>query len=196
MADEKLYDFRLVGGTALSLQLGYRKSVDIDLFSDKPFNIFQLFEHLHVHHSYVQNNFSEQGTKGYIGFIQCDFFNHNHVWIDKKPVIIEGIRMASFREIAAMKIFAIIESNGTRLKDFVDIAFLSEKISVEQMLQAFMEKYKGFTDTLVLKSLFYYDNIDHQKPVKYIERNLTWKQIETRLDLMQKNPVEVFSSLL
>lgn len=28
--------FRLVGGTALSLQLGHRFSVDIDLFSDAP----------------------------------------------------------------------------------------------------------------------------------------------------------------
>ncbi|WP_428985335.1 nucleotidyl transferase AbiEii/AbiGii toxin family protein [Sphingobacterium oryzagri] len=28
--------FRLVGGTALSLQLGHRLSVDIDLFSDAP----------------------------------------------------------------------------------------------------------------------------------------------------------------
>ena len=29
--------FRLVGGTALSLQLGHRLSVDIDLFSDTPY---------------------------------------------------------------------------------------------------------------------------------------------------------------
>lgn len=29
--------FRLVGGTALSLQLGHRTSVDIDLFSDAPY---------------------------------------------------------------------------------------------------------------------------------------------------------------
>ncbi len=29
--------FRLVGGTALSLQLGHRLSIDIDLFSDGPY---------------------------------------------------------------------------------------------------------------------------------------------------------------
>src|ERR1700743_2978191 len=34
----ELKDFRLVGGTALSLLLGHRKSIDLDLFTDKPFD--------------------------------------------------------------------------------------------------------------------------------------------------------------
>ena len=29
--------FRLVGGTALSLQVGHRESIDLDLFSDAPY---------------------------------------------------------------------------------------------------------------------------------------------------------------
>lgn len=37
MQDELFSPFRLVGGTALSLQLGHRMSVDIDLFSDLPY---------------------------------------------------------------------------------------------------------------------------------------------------------------
>jgi len=37
MAEEILDPFRLVGGTALSLQLGHRESVDIDLFTDTPY---------------------------------------------------------------------------------------------------------------------------------------------------------------
>jgi hypothetical protein len=32
MADENLADFYLVGGTVLSLKLGHRISIDIDLF--------------------------------------------------------------------------------------------------------------------------------------------------------------------
>ena len=34
MNAEELKNFRLVGGTSLSLQLGHRQSVDIDLFTD------------------------------------------------------------------------------------------------------------------------------------------------------------------
>jgi hypothetical protein len=38
MTMELLLPFRLVGGTALSLQLGHRMSVDIDLFTDCDYN--------------------------------------------------------------------------------------------------------------------------------------------------------------
>ena len=34
MAAKEFENFRLVGGTSLSLQIGHRESIDIDLFSD------------------------------------------------------------------------------------------------------------------------------------------------------------------
>ena len=34
MAAKEFETFRLVGGTSLSLQIGHRESIDIDLFSD------------------------------------------------------------------------------------------------------------------------------------------------------------------
>ena len=42
MADEDLKEFNLVGGTALSLMVGHRISVDIDLFTDNPFDAERL----------------------------------------------------------------------------------------------------------------------------------------------------------
>jgi hypothetical protein len=45
MADEHLKPFRLVGGTALSLQCGHRISIDIDLFTDSAYNTIN-FEHI------------------------------------------------------------------------------------------------------------------------------------------------------
>ena len=41
---KELSAFNLVGGTALSLQLGHRKSDDIDLFSEKDFEKRPLIE--------------------------------------------------------------------------------------------------------------------------------------------------------
>ncbi|MBW7674205.1 nucleotidyl transferase AbiEii/AbiGii toxin family protein [Chryseobacterium chendengshani] len=46
MKDEKLKDFILVGGTALSLILGHRLSIDIDLFTTKVFDEKSIFNHL------------------------------------------------------------------------------------------------------------------------------------------------------
>ena len=35
-------DFKLAGGTALSLYIGHRKSIDLDLFVPHPFNTSEL----------------------------------------------------------------------------------------------------------------------------------------------------------
>lgn len=46
MMDEELRVFRLVGGTALALQLGHRISVDLDLFTNRPFDEQLLREYM------------------------------------------------------------------------------------------------------------------------------------------------------
>lgn len=42
MQDKTFKEFRLVGGTALALQLGHRISVDIDLFTDREYGTMDL----------------------------------------------------------------------------------------------------------------------------------------------------------
>ncbi len=58
MSEPLFNPFRLVGGTALSLQLGHRISVDIDLFTDVDYGSldFNLFE------QYLQEQFSYYDT--------------------------------------------------------------------------------------------------------------------------------------
>ena len=41
-----LNDFRLVGGTSLSLMMGHRISVDIDMFTDQEYGSVDFFDHL------------------------------------------------------------------------------------------------------------------------------------------------------
>lgn len=58
MASPVFSQFRLVGGTALALQLGHRKSVDIDLFTDAPYQSIDfnsLDSYLRGHYKYVSN---------------------------------------------------------------------------------------------------------------------------------------------
>lgn len=45
MADPLLDGFFLVDGTNIALRIGHRKSIDLDLFSDKPFDTTQLKQH-------------------------------------------------------------------------------------------------------------------------------------------------------
>ena len=65
MSIQILDDFFLVGGTALSLQIGHRKSIDLDLFSIEKFDIQEILTCLKpdliiqdskkIHHCAVQN---------------------------------------------------------------------------------------------------------------------------------------------
>jgi hypothetical protein len=46
MKDDKFSSFNLVGGTALALKIGHRKSLDIDLFTTSDFNSPEISNHL------------------------------------------------------------------------------------------------------------------------------------------------------
>lgn len=193
MKENALKDFRLVGGTALSLQIGHRKSVDIDLFLDRIFDAHSLFDTLAKGYKIDDPDIQTLGVFGYINDIKVDFFNHGHNWLEQ-PLVIEGIRMASLLEIAAMKLQAVA-MNGKRLKDFVDIAFLGSYLSTDQMLKAYQEKYKTGNVLVPFRAMFYYGDIDFNQSIELVNGNFKWKIFEKRLDEMQRHTDKIFPPL-
>lgn len=141
MAAKEFNAFRLVGGTALSLHRGHRESIDIDLFSDAPYNSID-FGAIHTFlcntFSYIDtNDYNEVGLgKSYfIGNSEEDCVKLDLFYTDKfiQDIIqIDGIRLATVEEIIAMKIDII--SRGGRKKDFWDIHELKDDYSIEKML--------------------------------------------------------------
>ncbi len=121
MGDEQLNDFILVGGTALALQIGHRKSIDLDFFNGNAFNENELSEYLETSKQFKLDFISKNTIKGEINGVKVDLLKHGYPLVNPQ-VVLEGIRMAGIEDIAAMKLNAII-GNGTRLKDFVDIAY-------------------------------------------------------------------------
>ena len=66
--------------------------------------------------------------------MQVDLITHAYPLVNN-IVVMDNIRFASLEDIAAMKLNAIV-GNCTRLKDFVDIAFLSSHLSLLEMIAA------------------------------------------------------------
>lgn len=96
MQDERLNDFILVGGTALSLQIGHRISIDLDLFADKPFDAGKMLEYL-VSSSRFRLSFQDKNTlKGKMDGIRVDLITHAYPLV-KALNVVEGIRLASLR---------------------------------------------------------------------------------------------------
>ena len=66
MSDTKFQDFFLVAGTALSLKLGHRMSIDIDMFTDKAFDTASILEHLEGNYELTDGNVVKNAVFGFI----------------------------------------------------------------------------------------------------------------------------------
>jgi predicted nucleotidyltransferase component of viral defense system len=193
MQDDHLKDFILVGGTALSLQLRHRISIDLDFFSQLSFDEQSLSQYLEKEKG-LQLDFLHKNTvKGQIAGIKLDFITHPYPSV-REPLLIDNIRMASLEDIAAMKLNAIA-GNGTRLKDFIDIAFLSGKLTLQQMLEAYAVKYGMRNPFIPLKALSYFNDINQAEPVNLITGKLQWSIIEKRIKEMINSPGNIFIPL-
>ena len=106
MEINKLKNFSLVGGTALSLLYGHRQSVDLDLCSNKPFEnrivvaaLEKTFKSAFVNRS-TNPRF---GIFGFVDAVKIDIVRHPHPLIRPEQTI-DNIRMFSTEDIIAMKV--------------------------------------------------------------------------------------------
>lgn len=188
--DPALKEFVLVGGTALALQLGHRKSIDIDLFSGKAFDSKAISRHLDAHYQGQQLGRTGNALFYKLQGIKVDVLTHQYPWIDPVKEI-EGIRIASPKEIGAMKLHAIVE-NGRRVKDFIDMHFLLEKHSLEQLIEAYSAKYNESNPSIARNALLFHKEIDFGNLVDLMDRELDWSLIARRLRNAVVNPKKLF----
>ncbi|MBC7565699.1 MAG: nucleotidyl transferase AbiEii/AbiGii toxin family protein [Pedobacter sp.] len=193
MNDELLKDFFLVGGTALSLQIGHRISIDLDLFTMVSFDDNQMLSGLEDKYKFQLDYQSKNTLKGEIDGVKVDLITHNYPLV--KPLLnSDGVRMASPDDIAAMKLNAI-SGNGTRLKDFIDIAYLSSSMTLSQMVDAYEAKYSSRNPAMVIKALDYHRDINFNEPIEMLEGKYKWKDIEQRLGQITLHPTKMFNQI-
>jgi len=170
-------DFFLVGGTALALQIGHRISVDLDFFSENKFNQVGLSEILIKDFDINISNIADNTIIGSINNVKVDFLAHQYPSLEKKKI--EGsIKLASLKDIAAMKINAV-RNRGTK-KDFVDIYFLLQEYSLKELLEFTNKKYPNHTDILTLKSLIYFEDADTQPDCDMLI-DVAWEEIKKEI---------------
>lgn len=191
MKDEKLKEFNLVGGTALSLMIGHRLSVDLDLFSTQDFDVQDMLAHLRSEHPVKIRELFDNTMLLNIGKVKVDVLAHKYPW--QEPIKTQqGIRLVSLQDIGAMKMHAIFQ-NGTRIKDFVDMHFLLEHHPLKTYLDAYQNKYNG-NPALASHSLLHHENIDMEEKVKLLKgKETSWAKMTQRLKKAVFNPSFDFS---
>lgn len=190
--DVEFSAFNLVGGTALSLQIGHRKSIDIDLFTNSDFESQDLASHLSRTYRAEEIRTLKNGIFCFIGNVKVDLIAHQYPILH--PLKIEDcIRMLSMEDIAAMKLNAIL-NNGSRLKDFIDMYFLLEKMSMETMTAAFVQKYPDVNIQMAHTALLYHKDINLEEKIDFLSGPVSLTQMEMRFREALQKPLAVFEA--
>ena len=182
----ELHNMRLVGGTALALQIGHRKSVDIDLFGKLKVDKYKLSEILNSLGSIKTLQNSGSINIYLINNIKVDIVNYPYAWLNE-PIETKNIKLAGLPDIAAMK-FSAITGRGTK-KDFIDLYFLLNRYSLTEIFSFYNNKFPDGSELLVLKSLLYFDDAEgDDMPIMF--KNIEWPAIKSYIKAEVKNYIQ------
>jgi len=147
--------FYLAGGTALALQWGHRRSVDLDFFTEGVVNEDHLLQSLQNLQNIQVVSKSTETLHLHIGKTKVSFIGYHY------PILFpflsfDGISIADPRDISAMKLSALASRGAKR--DFVDIYVLSRHYGLKELIDFFHQKFAKITFSRIhlLKSLTYF----------------------------------------
>lgn len=179
-----LNQFVLVGGTALALQLGTRKSIDLDLFTSSDFSSANLLPLLLSDYPLQINLTTEQTIICNIHQIKVDFIRFRYPFSHEIKET-NGIRYLGIEDIGAMKLDAIT-GRGSK-KDFFDLCFLLEHYSLEQLLVFYQKMYAHQTIFHVVRSLSYFIDADAEPDPIVFNKKYTWSKVKKQITIAIKS---------
>lgn len=187
-------DWYLAGGTALALQVGHRKSLDLDFFIPKvEFDTTKLVRALTATANW-ETTYQEKGTlygklkKAKVSFIAYPFFQTS-----PERLAFGNIRLLVPADIAVMKIIAM--SQRGRKRDFVDLYWYARhREPLLAVVKRTPGQYPGQERNLphIIKSLTYFDDADSD-PMPELYFNASWKSIKI---FFQKEARQIAEKLL
>jgi len=178
--------FYMAGGTALALQLGHRKSDDVDLFSTKKFDE-------RIIANIIQNIGGEitstatQTIHAKLHSVKVFFIYFPYKMIEplNEKLSVGKIKLASVSDIACMKIMAI--SQRAEKKDFFDLYEILKTNSPKELKIFLLKKFgeNKINCYHILRSIFYFDDVE--ETVEPISLNKTkWSVVRKFLAKNEK----------
>lgn len=175
--------FYLAGGTGLALQLGHRDSVDFDFFRKGTFETETFIEELESvfkgHKVFISQQ--EKNT------VSCDIDDDIHLsfmtydYPLQEPLVkLEHFEIASTEDIACMKLSAI--AGRAVEKDYVDLYFILQKKSLDNLFGICEEKYPSFNRMIALKSLSSYGDVLRGEIIFKEGHKVSWEKMKKYLE--------------
>lgn len=164
--------FGLVGGTAIALQLGHRKSIDFDLFTNKNFGNGTIVNKILKQFS-IESTLVDQVDEltVVVKDVKITFLYYPFPLVFKESIE-DIIKMPDLLTLAAMKVYAL----GRRLKwkDYVDIYFILKQYTLADICNRANEIFKAaFNEKLLREQLCYFNDLDFREAINYTPNNET-----------------------
>jgi predicted nucleotidyltransferase component of viral defense system len=171
--------FYLAGGTALAIQVGHRRSVDLDWFSPSAIDPMALAADLRGTGISIQVTDVEEGTlHGTAGGVKLSFLEYRYP--DLVPPIEwreYGVRLCALEDLACMKLSAV-GGRGAK-KDFIDLFALGrEKFTLPQMLEFYGQKYDVSDLGHTLFALTFFDDAEQDDTPEMLWQ-IDWDEVKS-----------------
>ena len=177
-AHPALQQFSLVGGTALALRFGHRRSIDFDFFTPDSFDVEALANTLSRElPQFATSGMNKGGINASIGDLKVDFVTCRYPLL-AQPEMQDGIRMFSLPDIVGMKLSAIT-NRGAR-KDFYDLHALIQHLGVDALIDIYRQKYPSHDPMIALRSMIYFDDAEEDAdPDLLISKS--WEEVKEEI---------------
>jgi len=161
-------EFGLVGGTAIALQIGHRRSIDYDLFIDKSFDHDKVRNK--IRQSYQIQNTLVENTEELtivVNNVKLTFITYPFE-IDYSETFENIIKLPNLSTLSAMKAFAL--GKRAKWKDYVDLFFVFKENKFSDITTRAKEIFgQEFNEKLFREQLSYYQDIDYSETIDYLE---------------------------
>ncbi|MCK4527360.1 nucleotidyl transferase AbiEii/AbiGii toxin family protein [candidate division WOR-3 bacterium] len=175
----KRWNFYLVGGSGLALQIGHRVSEDLDFFTPENFSLEVLIQHLRTRFSYQETLVSSGTLYCNLNQIKVSFLYYEVPLVYPK-INYKKVEIADWRDILAEK-FKTLSQRGNR-KDFYDIYFtlFLKNITIGESIETFKKRFKGTGINYyhILKSLVFFEEAE-QEPELLLLKEVSWETVKT-----------------
>ena len=161
-------EFYLVGGTAIALQIGHRRSIDFDLFKLSNLNTTKTLKKINTAKTpYVITRRVSEQINLVMNTVKITFFQYPYA-IEANMDFEKSLRMPDLLTLAAMKAYAL--GRRAKWKDYVDLYFLLRNCyTLDQIVEkADLLFGQMFSGKLFRSQLAFHKDIDFSEPVEYM----------------------------
>lgn len=172
----KDFSFYLSGGTGLSLQIGHRKSFDMDFFTPKEFSPDELSTTIKTYKITIEGEMRRQGSLHCIlEGVKTSFIFYDALLLFPTERF-NSIEIADWRDIVVEKLRTV--GDRGQKKDFYDLYFGVQMLGINTIVNLAYKKFGRRVNYFhLLKGIIYFEDAD-KNPAPLLFKSVPWTDVK------------------